>query len=274
VSDRFASEKSEQHKLELVVKPVVPKPTSEKSFAVEFPIVNAPSFGKTRGFTIEYEPASRGKTFQEAADQCRSKGLWLCTEPLWQAACAAIPQIASIETWTASFTADYKKLQIRGGGEGCESGIGSTSNESKPQRAALCCSRSIPFSNDKNGLGIGLSWTLLRYEQGLNLRSREIVEKSLADTLATFYTQSIVPKTTAVQSAMSYLLSKPKAWSIHDSCEITELLYERSLFVTCRHSAFNGDKAMATESKYAFDMETTGINWIQDPRVFRRNSAF
>ncbi len=274
VSDTFGSDKSDQNILRLVVKPVVPKPTSDKPFAIEFPMVNAPGFGKTRSFAIEYEPASRGKTFQEAADQCRTKGLWLCTEPLWQAACSAIPEIASIETWTASFTADYQKLQIRGGGDGCESGGGSFSHESKPQRAALCCSRSIPFSNDQNGLGISLSWTLLQYEQGLNLRNREIVERSLADTLATFYTQSIVPKTTAVQSSMSYLMSKPKAWSAHDSCEVTELLYDKSLFFTCRHNAFDGDKALVTESKYAYDMKTNGINWIQDSRILRRNSAF
>jgi hypothetical protein len=274
VSDRFLPDKSDQHKLEFVVKAAVPRVTGGKAFAIAFPIVNAPGFGKTRGFAIEYDPSSRGKTFQDAADQCRTKGLWLCTEPLWQAACSASPGIASIETWTSSFTSDHQKLQVRGGGDGCESGSGSSSRESKPERAALCCSRSIPFSNDSNGLGIGLSWTLLQYEQGLNLRSREIVEKSLADTLANFYTQLAVPRTTAVQSSMSYLMTKPKSWSMHDSCEITELLYDRSLFFTCRHSAFDGSKAMVTESKYAVDLKANGINWIQDPRVFRRNSAF
>ena len=159
------------------------------------------------------------------------------TPSLWQAVCAENSGIAAIETWTASFTADYQKVQVRGGGEGCESGGGSASHDVKPEKTALCCSRNVPFSGDANNIGGALSLNLLSYEQGLNLRNRKMVEDSLSDTIATFYTQSMVPKATAVQASMSYLMSKPKAWSVHDSCEVGDLLYEKFQVFSCRHSA-------------------------------------
>jgi hypothetical protein len=61
---------------------------------------------------------------------------------------------------------------------------------------------------------------------------------------------------------------------IHDFCEAEEVLGGKQLFVSCRHNTFDGEKAMVTQSRYAIDLPSAGLSWIQDPRIYRRNSAF
>jgi hypothetical protein len=258
--------------IEFVATPITSKVSRDKPFALEFPPGKAPGFGQVGPFVLASDPAGKGKTFQEAADHCRSRGLYLCTEPLWQAACSIMPDISAIETWTASFTSDHQKLQVRGGGDGCESGGGSLSTDAKPERAALCCSRIIAFTD--NPLKQLPMLSILDYEQGLNRRDRSLVIDSLADTVVKFYGQILVPRDTVVQNAMSYVTSKPQSWSVHDACVIGELIAKKRLFVTCTHNVFEGDKAMVTQSQYAMDLPSSKLTWIQDPRVFRRNGAF
>ena len=266
------SDRPNEKSLEFVATPITPTVSNDKPFALEFPPGKASGFGQVGPFVLTGDPAGRGKTFQAAAEHCRSRGLYLCTEPLWQAACSIMPDISAIETWTASFTADHQKLQVRGGGEGCESGGGSLSTDAKPQRAAICCSRIIAFTD--NPLKQLPMLSILDYEQGLNRRDRSLVGDSLADTIVKFYGQILVPKDTVVQNAISYVTSKSQSWSVHDACSIDELVERTRLFVTCTHNVFDGDKAMVTQSKYAMDLPGSKLTWIQDPRIYRRNSVF
>jgi len=214
---------------------------------------------------------SYGKTFRDALSGCQEKGLDLCTDPQWKRACSLAPELATVETWTGSFTRDHQQLQLRGGGTSCESGGGTSSTETKATRAGMCCTRAIALSGDVRS-GRVPAHSVLVFERGVNLKSDSLMAKSLAPTLSTYYLLSDVTRDKVLQASQQYVTSTPGAYGLHDSCSFVSVDAGGVTSLQCVHTTFAGDKALVTRSDYGVSAD--GLVSVRDPLVFRKRAAF
>lgn len=251
--------------------------------------VEKPTLGPDQGFTLNIEmgqvdgqysagafrvvhiPASKGKTFQEAAKVCKGEELELCSATQLSRACGEFKALGSLQSWTASYTSDFSALQVRGGASGCDDVSSGKASEPKPDRVGLCCTPDIASPTRTVTQMPGL-W-LLRikmYERGLNLRNRELLKDAFAPELARFYMVEGVSRESAIKSSMDYMTANPNFWSMTERCSFEE--EDGVLMVRCLRNVFNGEKGMAVNSVYALNSKRTGLAYVRDPEILRRMS--
>ncbi|HEX2872416.1 MAG TPA: hypothetical protein VHP33_14205 [Polyangiaceae bacterium] len=222
-------------------------------------------------FVAVMQQASYGKTFREALALCQEQGLDLCTDPQWRRACSLAPELSGVETWTASFTSGYQQLQARGGGQGCEAGGGALSTETRPARGGMCCTRAIALSGDARAARAPAVAVRL-FERGVNLKSDELLTRSLSPVLSDYYRTSDVPRDKVLQMSLQYLQATPGAYSMHDSCAFQSVDAGGTALLQCVHTTLAGDKAMVTRSDYGVGPE--GLVSVRDPLILRKRAPF
>jgi hypothetical protein len=214
---------------------------------------------------------SYGKTFREALALCQEQGLDLCTDPQWRRACSLAPELSAVETWTASFAPGYQQLQARGGGQGCEAGGGAVSTETRPARGGMCCTRAIALSGDTRAARAP-AVAVRVFERGVNLKSDELLTKSLSPVLTDYYRTNDVPREKVLQMSLQYLQATPGAYSMHDSCAFQSVDAAGTSLLQCVHTTLAGDKAMVTRSDYGVGPE--GLVSVRDPLILRKRAPF
>jgi serine/threonine-protein kinase len=95
------------------------------------------------GFRVLAREATFEKDYRGASDACADVGLTLCTEPQWQRACAAFPELARAPSWTASAVPEGAVVR---GGASCDDRAGIPPDEPNAERYGLCCERAIAMT--------------------------------------------------------------------------------------------------------------------------------
>ncbi|MEI9948765.1 MAG: hypothetical protein WDO74_07225 [Pseudomonadota bacterium] len=251
------------------VEPLLPTAASSGVTSVAVPEGSLANGDRLELFFALAPAETRPKTFSDAVAACQAEGLDLCSDAQWTRACTLAPAIAAIETWTASFTPDYAKLQVRGGGTGCEAATGALSSELKASRG-MCCTRAIALAGDLSRVRQA-AHAVMTFERATNLRSESLFEQSLAPELSQYYLTENVPRERAIALSLPYL-QKTGAYSMHERCAFQALDPGGVVTVQCAHATFTGSKAMATQSKYGYG--PSGLVSVRDPLILRKNSAF
>ena len=97
------------------------------------------------GFRVLVRESSFGDDFRAASGTCSDVGLSLCTEPQWQRACSAFPELSRAPSWTASASEDGVVIR---GGKSCDDRATARADERDPARFGLCCERAIAMTSD------------------------------------------------------------------------------------------------------------------------------
>ena len=96
-------------------------------------------------FRVLARDGSFGEDYLGATAVCADVGLALCTEPQWERACAAFPELAGVASWTTSVTPEGASVR---GGKSCDDQASARLNERQPTRYGLCCERAIAMTTD------------------------------------------------------------------------------------------------------------------------------
>src|SRR5688572_28214982 len=96
-------------------------------------------------FRVLARDGSFGEDYKGATAMCADVGLSLCTEPQWERACAAFPEIAGAASWTTSWTPEGTVVR---GGKTCGDKTTARLDERQPTRYGLCCERAIAMTTD------------------------------------------------------------------------------------------------------------------------------
>ena len=64
-------------------------------------------------FRVVRRDGDEGASYLTAMGACREQAMALCTEAQWVLACAALPEVGRLESWTASASAD-RGFVVRG----------------------------------------------------------------------------------------------------------------------------------------------------------------
>jgi serine/threonine protein kinase len=96
-------------------------------------------------FRVLVRDGSFGQDLRGASASCSDAGLALCTEPQWQHACSAFPELAKAPSWTSSATSEGVVVR---GGKACSDRTTSRAEERSPGRFGLCCERAIAMTSD------------------------------------------------------------------------------------------------------------------------------
>jgi hypothetical protein len=94
-------------------------------------------------FRVLARDGSFGEDYDGATAMCADVGLSLCTEPQWERACAAFPELGLAASWTTSVTPEGAAVR---GGKACEDKASVPLNERQPSRYGLCCERAIAMT--------------------------------------------------------------------------------------------------------------------------------
>ncbi|MEI9938744.1 MAG: hypothetical protein WDO69_16115 [Pseudomonadota bacterium] len=251
------------------IEPLLPTAATSGVTSVAVPEGNLANGDRLELFFALAPAETRGKTFTDAVAACQAEGLDLCSDAQWTRACALAPAIAGIETWTASFTPDYARLQVRGGGAGCEAAHGALSSELKASQG-MCCTRAIALAGDLSRVRPA-AHAVMTYERATNLRSTSLFEQSLAPELTQFYLTENIARERAIALSLPYL-QQTSAYSMHERCMFQGLDSAGLTTVQCAHLTFTAGKAMITQSRYGYG--PSGLVSVRDPLILRKNSAF
>jgi serine/threonine-protein kinase len=118
-------------------------------------------------FELAHEDGDGGATLHSAAERCERKGLSLCTEAQWTAACAALPELGREPSWTITPADDGVVVR---GGPACDARSTAKPASTDPARVGVCCSRAVGTSTSGSNKAF-LATTggkLLAYEEALD----------------------------------------------------------------------------------------------------------
>lgn len=222
------------------------------------------------GFDVSYMPATKGKTFQQAAAICQKAGLELCTSTQWSRACREFNALGSMQSWTASYTPDFSALQTRGGAAGCDGTGSSHAADSAPERVGLCCNASAvwPADTDQQLPGVMLL-PVVEFQEALDARDPNRLRTVFGPQLVRYYTVEDVPREKAVKLSVDYMKKNPDFWGVTEHCSFGD---EGFLAIRCLRNVFNGPKGEAVQSEYALSKDYSRLVYIRAPKVFRRMS--
>jgi len=255
-------------RITLTVLRAQPKPDADKPFSMLVTLGRTTTFGSMGSFSVEYSPASRGKTFEEAAQLCDKQGLSLCSDAQWHRACSQLGDMSEFSTWTASFNKDQTKLQARGG-ENCDSGDAVGAKDKDPKRGALCCTRNVAMTGMGSTAMKGMfTLPVLVLEQAQNHKNWKQLAQSLAPKLGHFYDLTDATRADAIKLAKGNAQEHPDRWSEHLSCDLKGGDRQMHFLLTCREDVFQGDQGMARVVQYGVNQ--SHIELVQQMKVLRK----
>jgi hypothetical protein len=175
----------------------------------------------TGPFEIERVKGHLGLDYAKAMDECVKEGKALCTETQWSRACEADPELAKIETWTASGNPDGRFV-VRGGPDGgCGTRTLSEINASVPTRAAVCCDRAlgIKTSNKNEAFLKASSKHMLDYEKAVRDRDALTLAGVYADKVS--FMGKDFSREDLVKEHQKFWKAVPDQWTLFDTCDIS-----------------------------------------------------
>lgn len=246
-----------------------PKPDPEKPFSMLVLLGGTADYGSMGSFSVRYLPASRGKTFEQAAAFCDKQGLSLCTDPQWHRACSQLGGVSKLSTWTAAFSKDMKHLQARGGGDSCDAGDTPSAKDTDPKRGALCCTRNIAMTGVGSTAMKGMfTLPVLVFERAMNHKDWKRLGQTLDAKLGRFYDLTDTTRAEAVQLAKKTAAEHPDRWSEHQSCNLKGGDRQMHFLLKCTDTVFEGDQGMAKITQYGVNQ--SHIELVQDVKVVRK----
>lgn len=171
------------------------------------------------GFTLEFHVSrvegDQGKTYREAVAYCRQSGRMLCTETQWIRACAQIPSVGSMESWTASRRG--RSAVVRGGKD-CHRRRKVEGGVTHPNRVGLCCERAVALRPR------GDAGPLLGPGARLPLALEEALNGGNEEQLRELFAEQVVRE--GKEWTLDALLASEKAsrdavhWTLFDVCNL------------------------------------------------------
>ncbi|HET9959752.1 MAG TPA: protein kinase [Polyangiaceae bacterium] len=212
---------------------------------------------------------TNGLSFGQAARQCATHGLAICTESQWLHACRHLPALAKVNTWTSSVKGPNVVVHE---GETCEGRSEASPLSAAPERAALCCGRAIAMTTDnlqKQYLTTTAERVLL-IERGINQHdTKSLLE--LSDV------QISVDDHTKTNAQFGKLLENnfqaaPELNIITDTCEVSvrakritktrprrkkQVTYQTQGWVAeCEQTSISGERVDAFHVTYEFTAQS------------------
>jgi serine/threonine protein kinase len=163
--------------------PISHAPVATKRTAVKEGWLDATWVGE---FSVRRDESDVGLTFLRAVDTCHGKGLGLCSAAQLARACAEIPDLADVASWTSS--SEREGVGVLGGGGKCGARIVVKPTDVDPDRAATCCTRSLALSGDVKRFASpkGVTERLLAFEHAWSTRDRTLLNPFVTGAVGFF----------------------------------------------------------------------------------------
>lgn len=220
-------------------------------------------------FSVQYAPASRGKTFDQAARFCAGQGLSLCSVPQWQRACTQFEGVSKISTWTSSFNKKNTQLQTEGGEGRCTTGISVAAKDKDGKRGALCCTRNLAMTGAGDVSMSGLfAVPILMFERSNNKKEWKHLGKMLSPKLEHFYKLDNASRADAIQLLQDNAKKHPDQWTAFQSCSLKPGKLPMHFLASCTRNTFEGDQGMKAVTQFSLDR--SHIVSVKDSKVLRK----